>query len=55
LRYQYSPGPSYLMPDPRALSGGVPGSPVDLHVRIDYPQHAGDAWLRYIELQSGAN
>ncbi len=50
LRYQFSPGPSYLMPDPRALTGGVPGSPVDLHVRIDYPQHAGDAWLRYLEL-----
>ncbi|HTA94469.1 MAG TPA: hypothetical protein VK745_33045 [Polyangiaceae bacterium] len=50
LRYQFSPGPSYLMPDPRALVGGVPGSPVDLHVRIDYPQHAGDAWLRYLEL-----
>jgi hypothetical protein len=53
LRYQYTPGPSYLMPDPRSLVGGVPGSPVDLHVRIDYPQHAGDAWLRYLELQSG--
>ena len=50
LRYQFVPGPSYLMPDPRSASGGVPGSPVDLHVRIDYPQHAGDAWLRYIEL-----
>jgi hypothetical protein len=51
LRYQYAPGPTYLMPDPRAVAGGVPGSPVDLHVRIDYPQHAGDAWLRYLELE----
>ncbi|HWZ92268.1 MAG TPA: hypothetical protein VNW92_25565, partial [Polyangiaceae bacterium] len=50
LRYQFSPGKNYLMPDPRAVAGGVPGSPVDLHVRIDYPQHAGDAWLRYLEL-----
>ncbi|HEY4106797.1 MAG TPA: hypothetical protein VGM44_23010 [Polyangiaceae bacterium] len=50
LRYQFSPGPTYLMPDPRGVSGGVPGSPVDLHVRIDYPQHAGDAWLRWLEL-----
>jgi hypothetical protein len=50
LRYQYAPGPSYLMPDPRALLGGFPGSPVDLHVRIDYPQHAGGALLRYWEL-----
>ena len=50
LRYQYTPGPAYLMPDPRALAGGFPGSPVDLHVRIDYPQHAGGALLRYWEL-----
>jgi hypothetical protein len=54
LRYQLMPGPSYLMPDPRAVIGGVPGSPVDLHVRIDYPQHAGDAWLRFIELENAA-
>src|SRR5450432_2986424 len=54
LRYQYAPGPSYLMPDPRAVAGGVPGSPVDLHVRIDYPQHAGDAWLRYLELEGAS-
>ena len=51
LRYQYTPGPSYLMPDPRALIGGFPGSPIDLHVRIDYPQHAGGALLRYWELE----
>jgi hypothetical protein len=51
LRYQYAPGPAYLMPDPRALLGGFPGSPVDLHVRIDYPQHAGGALLRYWELK----
>jgi hypothetical protein len=51
LRYQYTPGPAYLMPDPRALAGGFPGSPVDLHVRIDYPQHAGGALLRYWELK----
>lgn len=51
MRYTYMPGPSYLMPDPRGLNGGVPGSPVDLHVRIDYPQHAGDAWLRYLEVK----
>ncbi len=50
LRYQFTPGPTYLMPDARALNGGYPGSPVDLHVRIDYPQHAGGALLRYWEL-----
>ncbi|MEO8903873.1 MAG: hypothetical protein ABI488_16270 [Polyangiaceae bacterium] len=52
LRFQYTPGPSYLMPDPRAVSGGFPGSPVDQHVRIDYPQHAGGALLRYWELDA---
>ena len=55
LRYQFSPGKTYLMPDPRAVQGGVPGSPVDFHVRIDYPQHAGDAWLRFLELEGVAN
>ena len=50
FRYQFTPGPTYLMPDPRAVAGGFPGSPVDQHVRIDYPQHAGGALLRYWEL-----
>ncbi len=50
LRYQYTPGPTHLMADPRLLFGGFPGSPTDLHVRIDYPQHAGGALLRYWEL-----
>ncbi|MEO6599027.1 MAG: prenyltransferase/squalene oxidase repeat-containing protein [Polyangiaceae bacterium] len=49
FRYQFTPGPTYLMPDPRAVTGGFPGSPVDQHVRIDYPQHAGGALLRYWE------
>jgi len=51
LRYQFSPGPTYSMPNPRLLAGGFPGSAVDLHVRIDYPQHAGGALLRYWELE----
>lgn len=50
FRYQFSPGPAYLMPDPRAVAGGFPGSAVDLHVRIDYPQHGGGALLKYWEL-----
>lgn len=53
LRYQYAPGPTHLMPDPRAVAGGFPGSPIDLHVRIDYPQHAGGAIARYLELEPG--
>jgi len=51
LRYQFTPGPTYSMSNPRLLAGGFPGSAVDLHVRIDYPQHAGGALLRYWELE----
>ncbi|MES1178812.1 MAG: hypothetical protein ABUL62_31105 [Myxococcales bacterium] len=50
FRYQFTPGPAHLMPDPRAVAGGFPGSAVELHVRIDYPQHAGGALLKYWEL-----
>jgi hypothetical protein len=50
LRYQFNPGPTHLMPKARALEGGFPGSALDLHVRIDYPQHAAGALLRYWEL-----
>jgi len=50
LRYQFTPGPTHLMPRPRFLEGGFPGSASDLHVRIDYPQHSGAALLRYWEL-----
>ncbi|HEY4156750.1 MAG TPA: hypothetical protein VGM29_01590 [Polyangiaceae bacterium] len=53
LRYQFAPGPSYLFPDARTLQGGVPGSPIEMKVRIDYPQHAGCAMLRYLELLTG--
>ena len=51
LRYQFTPGPTHLMPNSRLLAGGFPGSALDLHVRIDYPQHAAGALLRYWELQ----
>lgn len=51
LRYQFSPGPAHLMNNPARAAGGFPGSPIDLHVRIDYPQHAAGALLRYWELQ----
>lgn len=50
LRHFYLPGPTHLMPDPRALHGGIPGGVTDLNVRIDYPQHAGAALLRYLRL-----
>jgi hypothetical protein len=48
IRHQFLPGPIHLMPEPQRLAGGIPGSPTDLGVRIDYPQHAGSAMLRYL-------
>jgi hypothetical protein len=50
LRFQLLPGPRHLMPLPGRMHGGVPASPVDLRVRIDYPQHAGTALLHYLRL-----
>ncbi len=47
VRQQLLPGPSHTFRDPSAVAGGVPGSPVDLDLRIDYAQHAGSAMLRY--------
>jgi hypothetical protein len=58
LRHQFalSPGvyPSYLMAEPEAVDGAVPGSEVDWVLRIDYAQHAGNALLRWAEAASGA-
>jgi hypothetical protein len=58
LRQQFtlSPGayPSYLMAEPEAVDGAVPGSDVDWALRIDYAQHAGNALLRWAEAASGA-
>jgi hypothetical protein len=50
MRFQLTPGPAHLMPAPSLMHGGVPASPVDLRVRIDYPQHAGTALLHYLRL-----
>jgi hypothetical protein len=50
MRFQLTPGPRHLMPAPSQMHGGVPASPVDLKVRIDYPQHAGTALLHYLRL-----
>ena len=50
LRYQLRPGPTHLMRDPARVSGAWPGSPIDLSVRIDYPQHVAGAMLRYLRL-----
>ncbi|MFO0679654.1 MAG: hypothetical protein U0169_24210 [Polyangiaceae bacterium] len=50
LRHQYRPGPAYLFATPAAAYGGYPTSDADLDVRIDTPQHAGMAMLRYIRV-----
>jgi hypothetical protein len=51
LQPQFLPGPSHLMKRPqRVYEGGMPAGSVDYHVRIDYPQHAGAAMLRYLRL-----
>lgn len=51
-----SPGvyPAYLMADPQAVDGAVPGSEVDWDLRIDYSQHAGNALLRWVSAASTA-
>ena len=50
LRHQLRPGPVHLMHDPARLHGAWPGSPIDLSVRIDYPQHVAGSMLRYLQL-----
>ncbi len=50
MRFQFTPGPDYLMPAPAVMFGGFPSTPVDLKVRIDFPQHAGTALLHYLRL-----
>lgn len=47
MRVQFLPGPIHLMPRPHDVHGGFPGGNVDYNVRIDYPQHAAAALLRY--------
>lgn len=50
LNVQFMPGPTYLMPNPALAYGGFPGGRIDHRIRIDYPQHAGSALLRYLRL-----
>ncbi len=53
LRHQFLPGPTHLFADPPAVRGGMPGSPVDWQLRIDYVQHAGSAMIRWLSLGNG--
>lgn len=50
LRWRWAPGPTHLFADPAGARGGVPGSPVDLHSRNDFVQHAGSAWIRWADI-----
>jgi len=50
MRFQFLPGPSHIFADPLRPLGGIPGSPTELNIRIDYPQHAAGAMLRYAQL-----
>ncbi|HEY2510787.1 MAG TPA: hypothetical protein VGI39_08025 [Polyangiaceae bacterium] len=52
IRQQLRPGESHLFADPGAVYGGMPGSPVDWQLRIDFAQHAGSAMIRAAELWS---
>lgn len=51
LRHQFRPGRTYLFRDPGAVHGGLPSSPVDWQVRIDFPQHAGSSIFRYMSVR----
>lgn len=50
LRFQLNPGPRHLLFDPVRVEGGMPGSPTDMRVRIDFLQHAASGALRYAHL-----
>jgi hypothetical protein len=53
MRFQFTPGPAHLMPDPDDMYGGFPTSETDLRVRIDNPQHAGTGLLEYLRILKG--
>ncbi len=55
LRHQFRPGPMYLFASPERVLGGIPTSEADLDVRIDAPQHAGMAMLRYIRVSESTS
>jgi hypothetical protein len=55
VRHQFRPGPVAILVNPEHVYGAVPGSEVDLALRIDYAQHAGSAMLRWIDLEASAD
>jgi hypothetical protein len=50
LRHQFRPGPRHLFADPAAVDGAMPASEVDWQLRIDFAQHTGSAWIRWLTL-----
>ena len=55
VRRQLRPGPVAVFAHPDRVYGAMPGSEVDLALRIDYAQHAGSAMIRWLDLKaSGA-
>jgi hypothetical protein len=55
IRHQFVAGgttPTHLFANPGAVEGGMPGSPVDWQLRIDYAQHSGSAMVRWLELNA---
>jgi hypothetical protein len=54
VRRQLRPGPTAILANPERVYGAMPGSEVDLALRIDYAQHAGSAMLRWIDLEANA-
>ncbi|HSQ63174.1 MAG TPA: hypothetical protein VLM85_08150, partial [Polyangiaceae bacterium] len=54
FRHQMRGRLDYLLSEPDAVRGAMPGSEVDWQLRIDYAQHSGSAMLRWIDLPSSA-
>jgi hypothetical protein len=52
VRRQLRPGPVAILANPESVYGAMPGSEVDLALRIDYAQHAGSAMLRWVDLEA---
>jgi hypothetical protein len=52
LRHQWLPGPRFMLANPAAVVGAMPGSAADYHLRNDYAQHAGAGLLKWAQLQS---
>lgn len=50
MRAQLRPGPRHLFAAPDVARGALPGSAVDLQLRIDYAQHAGSMMARWLEM-----